>query len=295
MSENSLKSNALAFLRPALREPLVQFALIGLALFVIDRVTMPEAEDPRTIRIDGEVHRDLAQIFHNAEGRLPDEEEMARLARAFKINETLYREARDLQLDHGDDMMRERLIQRMRLMMYSGIDVELPSEEELRAWFEERVDVFSDPATLSFEIYGVDAETEAEAEAVRAAAAAAQAEGNRHRIPGTPLIPMRNRPRDQMLQLFGEEMVAAIEAMEPMVWTVVSTPRGYQVARLVEKSPPVVPTFEEARNAVLGDWRAEALQREARAALDALMRTYSYEEEAYTPETIELATEEGQR
>ncbi len=267
------------------KEPLLQFSLIGAVLFAISVATREDVEDPRHIRVDAEVHQRLAEIFETERQRLPTSAEMDELVDRFVVNETLYREARSLQLDHGDEMIRERLMQRIRLMMYSGIVVENPPREDVRAWFEERLEFYTKPETLSFRVIGLDG-SEDEARDAAEQANAIEAVGERLQ-PGTfHVVNLQRRPRGQLVQLFGEEFITSIEVLPRNVWTPVDSPRGWQVVQFQDATEEEVPEFDEIFGQVLGDWRNHQIQSEARASLDALSSSYTVERLPYTADVV---------
>ncbi|MEO0820770.1 MAG: peptidylprolyl isomerase [Pseudomonadota bacterium] len=268
----------------ALREPLVQFALIGLVLFGLDRATEPAAVDPRQIRVDRAVYADLAGVFFREKNRLPTAEEMDQLVDVHLMNETLYREARGLELDHGDQMMRERLVQRMRLLIYNAVALTPPDDDALRAWFEENRERFVVPPRIGFRVIGLDA-AEAEARGI-AEALETNAQQAKSRALLSRAITFRNRPRPQMVSLFNEEFIAAIEALPQDRWQAVPSPQGWQVARLMNTAPGREPDFDELRTTVLGEWREAARHVEARASLDALMSSYPVARDPYDPGSI---------
>ncbi len=281
------------FLARLAGEPLAQFAAIGLVLFAIDLATREEAVNPRQIVVDEKVHRELARLFEEGRGRLPTGEEMDELVDRWVVNETLFREAQELRLAEGDEMMRERLQQRMRLMMYSGIEVETPPEDELRAWFEERIDRYTQPPTLSFRLIGLDgAEAEARALAERLNGGALEAEAKPREAVA---LTFGNRARPQLVDLFGAPFIAEIEAGEEGLWRAIDSPRGWQVVRFLGEKPGTRPSFESARKEIVAEWKARAVQREARAALDALLESYPVVRAPYDPALIGDGTEDPTR
>ena len=268
-----------------LSEPLAQFALIGFVLFAASRILSPEEIDPNLIRVDASVHRDLAEIFSNERGRNPTKEEMDALVDRYVMNEALFREARGLQLDHGDEMVRERLMQRMRLMLYNGVNVENPPEDVLRAWFEENAESYSIPARISVNIIGLDTD---EGSALETAE-----EVNQRLAAGEILSPtdynivrMKKRPRDNLVRLFGEDFVSELEAAPTDTFAPIASPRGFQLVQLQEVDPAVERSFEEVKNQARADWRQEQVQIEARAALEAMLARYPVDKEQYDPEHL---------
>ena len=272
-------------LKRLIREPLLHFAAIGAVLFAADLATREEAEDPRLIKIDEPLQRELAELFQTTRGSLPTETEMDQMVEQHIKNEVLYREARSLQLDHGDDMIRERLAQRLRQMMYSGITVDDPTEDDLRAWFDARAERYETPATVSFRVIGVDGD-EALATEVADAAAARAAGGEVVKPTDYHMLTFNKRPRPQLVDLFGEKFIAAIEASPMGEWSPVESPRGWQAVELIATTASSAPTFEQARDGVLTDWRQFELQREARTALESLMTSYPVRRVPYSAELL---------
>ena len=275
-----------------LSEPLLQFLAIGVLLYGISELTAEDTVDPNLIRVDRAVHADLATLFEAESSRVPTVEEMDKLIDRYVMNETLYREARDLRLDHGDQMMRERLIQRMRLMIYSGVNVQNPPEEELRSWFEQRAEQYRRPARISFQVIGLDG-VEAEVRAEAAKINALIAEGGKLQPGDYPITNLNNRPREQMVSLFNAAFVEDVEAAEPGVWTPVETPRGWQIVRYRETVEGSDPAFEDLSKDVLADWRQERIQIEARAALEGLMSRYPVERAPYDPDAVQTPLQQA--
>ena len=93
-----------------LREPLLHFIILGGVLFAADHFIVSRNDDPRVIVIDADVDARAREVFKQARGHDPSADELYALRRVFIENEVLYREGLSLQLDKGDDMIRERVI-----------------------------------------------------------------------------------------------------------------------------------------------------------------------------------------
>lgn len=272
-------------LRTMAREPLVQFLLIGAVIFAGSRILETETDDPRTIRVDAKVQEELATLFEKTRERLPTRDEMNQLVQRYVDSEALVREANALQLGEGDEMIRERLVQRMSLLMYSGIEVAPPDDDVLKAWLDAQPDRYATPATISFRIIGVDG-TEEEAQAAALRAAEIEADGGRITGLDLPIVTFANRSRQQMAELFNADFVSAIAGQELGAWTTVESPQGWQAVQLNGTKPKYRPTFDEISKRAAGDWQQEQLQREARAALEALKRSYTVVAEPLEPDLI---------
>ena len=136
-----------------LREPLLHFVLIGLALFVGYGALNPEAErreNSSRIEITRDDVRQLEVAWMAQWRRHPTAEEMRALIDGKVREEILYREALALGLDKDDTIVKRRLAQKMAFLAEDVSTVRDPGREELRAWFEKNRERFALPGLVSF-------------------------------------------------------------------------------------------------------------------------------------------------
>lgn len=272
--------------RPAnriLAEPLVHFLLIGLTLFGLSQWRVARAEDPNEIVVDARAYSELVETFAAERGRVPSEREMATLVNRWIINETLYREAQSLGLTEGDEMIRERIMQKMRVLIQNAVVVEPPDEATARRWFAAERDRYDTPPRLSFQLARVDG---AEAEA-RDVARRMNAQDHAPSTASPRIYPFQDRPRPTLVEVFGEDFLTQIEAAPRDVWTAVATPGGWQVARLTEVAPEAAAEFSEIAGTVRADWVAEEARRVETEAVEALIAGYDVAVEPYDPQAFE--------
>lgn len=267
-------------------EPLAHFLAIGLAIFAVDRLTATEVADPKRIVVDEAAYGQIVREFALTQGRAPTAEEMPRLAEQWVMNEALYREARALRLEDGDDMVRERLMQKLRVLMHSAVTVENPDDATLRAYFEENRALYDRPEMLTFQLAQLDgAQPEAEALARRLTAA------DRGEVALSPgevnVFPFADRPRAGLEQVFGAEMVAAIAAAPQDAWVPLETVRGWQAIRLDRVAPAEPADFEALRSTLAAEWKELEMRRAARRSVEALIASYGVERQAYDPASFE--------
>jgi len=142
-------------IRAALSQPLIQFLFLGAVIFAVDRGVNAGKEDPRSILIDDAKYAAIAGIFQDNQGRAPSEQEMAALTIQWAQNEVLYREGRLMGLGEGDEMIRQRLILKLRNVLFNRVVTEAPTEEVLRAWFEDNRAKYDRPETFDIEQFQV--------------------------------------------------------------------------------------------------------------------------------------------
>ena len=134
-----------------LREPLVLFILIGSVLYLLQALAInnkPSAS--RQIIITSEQLKQLESGFSNTWLRLPTEIEMEGLIADQIRNEVFYREALAMGLEENDQVIRNRLRQKLELLMDNMASVNVPSEKMLEAFLQENADDFKKDYQVSF-------------------------------------------------------------------------------------------------------------------------------------------------
>jgi len=255
-----------------LREPLLHFIALGAVLFAIDQIAVSRADDPRTILVGPEVDSEAVEVFTETRGRAPNREELDALHRVWLDNEVLYREGLALQLDKGDTAIRERVI--FKMLSVIEADLKLPPIDDagLRAWFETQRAKYDEPARYSFQEAVLADRSEAAANALVATLNAGK--------PGAidaGLRVFKDRPRDNLVQSYGEQFPALLEASNPGVWRSVKLRDGWHVMRLDALTAPQPAQFEMLRGVVLQDWTDATAAELRTAAVRAMAKKYKVE------------------
>lgn len=262
-----------------LREPLLHFLVLGGLLFAIDQALVANAENPRTIVVNAEVDEEAKQVFLGSRGREPTPEEMHALRQIWLDNEVLYREGLALQVDKGDNAIRERVI----FKALSVIDANLQSppidDSVLRDWFESRRVKYDDPARYDFQEAVLSGDT-SEA-AVRSFVTALNN--------GTPgdaeagLRVFKDRPKANLVQSYGAEFAEALDGSTVGEWQALRTRDGWRAIRLDAITPPRPAVFEILRGVVLQDWKDATAAEQRTAAVRELAKKYTVEFETAAP------------
>ena len=255
-----------------LREPLLHFIILGGVLFAADHFIVSRNDDPRVIVIDADVDARAREVFKQARGHDPSADELYALRRVFIENEVLYREGLSLQLDKGDDMIRERVIFKQLSVIDAGTKLPLWDDKVLREWFEKNRAKYDEPARYDFQeaiLVGDKSEN-----AVRAFVGALNA--------GTPgadakadLRLFKNRPRENLVQSYGVEFATALDASPVGEWRALATKDGWRAMRLESIGKPRPADFDAIKDAIHHDWVDATLQEQRSAAVRALAKKYT--------------------
>jgi hypothetical protein len=261
------------------REPLVHFILLGGVLFAADYALASREDDPRVIVIDREVDAQAIKVFTEARGRVPDEEELFALRRVWLDNEVLYREGMALGLDKGDKAIRERVIFKALSVVDANVRKPEIDAAGLRQWFETHRSRYDEPARYDFEeavIAGKRTD-----DVVRAFANSLNA--------GTPgeidagLRVFTRRPHENIVQSYGAEFAAALEASPAGEWRALQSKDGLRVMRLKSVTPPKPAAFEDFAGIVYQDWTDSVMAEQRSDAVRSLARKYQVKVQGDAP------------
>ena len=136
-----------------IREPLVQFLLVGIALFGGWRLVTPaeaRRDDANRIVITED---DLKQmrVAWMAQGMPPPTlQQLQGLIEERVHEEVLYREALALGMDKDDVIVRRQLARKMEFVAEDLSRLDEPTPQQLNAWFDQHASQFALPARVTF-------------------------------------------------------------------------------------------------------------------------------------------------
>jgi hypothetical protein len=260
-----------------LKDPLVHFLVIGACLFAVSawRGESVRAGRERIVVTAEQAAqaRDAAAVL---QGRVPTDEELAKLIEPTVREEVLYREALALGLDDNDDEVRRRLIEKMSYLTEDLADPEPTSAEELRAFYEASPELFTTSELASFDQVFFSPSARGAALGSDAADGLAALRAGRPPAEVGDRTPLResydDAPREQVAVLFGDSLADALFALPPGDWAgPFESEFGLHAIRLRDRTPSRLPPYDEIRERVAEEFAAER-RREANEAAYQRMR-----------------------
>lgn len=245
--------------------------LIGSLIFTVHAIATPSVSKERLIEVTPEVRRSIVDLYKTKNEREPTAEEMSHLIDTWILNEVTYREALAQGLDKGDEMIRERIMQKMRLLVFGNLTVNDPTEAELKEWFEARRARYDVADVLSFyevPFTGPNAEAEARS-ALRQIESGKEPEEVRLRAQM-----FADRPRPALEAAFGRPFIEQLAALPSGQWQVLSSTSGWHVVRLdavVAGRPAQLP---EIQTQVVNEWKDERARMLGTAAIRDMEKSY---------------------
>jgi PPIC-type PPIASE domain len=265
--------------RAWLREPLLHFLLLGALIFAADAWLAGRKADPRAIVIDAAIDRQAIDVFKSASGREPNAEELFALRRVWLDNEVLYREGLALEMDKGDQAIRDRVIFKALSMINAGLRLPPVDDNILRAWFEKNRARYDDPPRYDFEEAVLAGDGSEKAAREFAAALNAGSPGDAR----AGLRVFKGRPQATIEQSYGAEFLRALAALPAGTWGALPQRDGWRVIRVEAVQAARPASFEDLRGVVLQDWKDAVMSEQRSAAVGVMARKYSVRVEAARP------------
>ena len=269
-----------------LREPLLHFLVIGVAIFALYRVLNPgSAESPREIVVTQSRIAALAEGYTRTWSRPPTPQELRGLVDDYVAEEVYYREAMAMGLDRDDVVIRRRLRQKMEFISADLASAETPTEAQLADYLAKHPEEFRRPPTFTFQQLYFDTERRGETAAGDATRVLAELKAGRTAVDAgdSTLLPpaMESASPQDVENTFGSEFAAAVQAAPVGQWSgPVRSAYGTHLLRVDATVAGSLPPLEEIRADVTRAWESEQRRITGERLLASLRSRYEIRIEA---------------
>jgi len=274
-------------LRQMLREPLVQFLLLGTALFALYSFFAGE-EGPGNAEYEIYLTPDellqMTVYFESQWKRQPNLEEFGRLLEIRVEEEILYREALAMGLDQDDTIVRRRMAQKMKFLAEDVAAARDPGINELRRWFVDNSRLFALPGRISFrQVYFSPDQRGAQARQA-AEIALMQLAGQPIDSPLTAELGdsimlqdyFGDRSVESLAQVFGPAFAQEVRRLPPGSWQgPIESGLGWHLVFIDFLEPGRLPDFSEVEPEVRNAWLAEQKEAAYRTAYEEMRAKYT--------------------
>jgi PPIC-type PPIASE domain len=245
-----------------LREPLLQFIVLGAILFgLFHLVDREKAEAPARIVISSARIANLADGFARTWRRPPGKEELQGLVDDYIRDEVFYREGRAAGLDRDDVIIRRRVRQKMEFL---AEDMSAPeaSEAQLAAYLKANPERFRTQDRLTFQQVFLSAARRGRAiddDSKQVANALDRGEAAVDKTAlGDPFLlgeEFQAVSQSEVASLFGESFAKQISVMEPGRWQgPISSSFGQHFVNIGERISGILPPLDAVRETVRREW-----------------------------------------
>ena len=252
-------------MKSLLREPLVHFLFIGVALFLVFEV-FDDPAGPQSSRIvitNGQVEY-LKASFARTRQRPPTEQELQGLIDGYVREEIFYREALALGLEKDDPVIRRRLRQKLELMSDDLAGIIIPTDDQLQQFLETHPEIFRTEPRIAFRHVFLDIAQRGNAaldEAARLLAVLSDegSESNPDTLGDRLMLPKTFHLThvSEIAKLFGESFSIELNNITPDKWTgPVQSGYGLHLILVTEHVAGRLPRLDEIREAIEWEWAA---------------------------------------
>jgi hypothetical protein len=267
--------------RQIVREPLLHFLLIGLALFLLYAVVSPGDSAGRTITISqGEVDQ-LRRQYAALWGAPPTDAQLTGLIDAQVRDEILYREGMAQGLDRDDPVIKRRIRQKVEVMAEEEGSDSAPTDAVLNDYLQSHREKFVKPALVSFDQVYFNPQGPDTPETVTAAKARLNTGATAAGMGQPTMLPARvtRSDADLVARDFGADFAAALLKLPVGQWSgPIGSGVGVHLVRLTELEQPKLPQLADVRAEVTREWENdrrvaanEASYSRARARYDVVI------------------------
>jgi hypothetical protein len=262
-----------------LKEPLLHFVVLGGLMFAAYSAL---GTDQPTVQPQPVIHMTAADaewlkgMWTRQWRRPPTEEEFSGLVTDHLKEEVFSREARALELDVGDTVVRRRLAQKMEFLLEDTIRTAQPTEAELRTLYETRPDLTRIPPRVSFaQVFFQreqgDGRARASLAALSDANAAPDEQGDRLLLGDT----FAEQDEHALTNLFGAAFARAVLALPVGHWSgPIESAYGLHLVRVTEALPAPALSFAEVQPRLVEEWRRQRRETANAELTGGLLRKY---------------------
>lgn len=262
-------------LRAWLREPLVHFIAAGLVLFIAGEVHRAHVDAHRIV-VTPEREAHLAARYELQFGARPDERTLALLVKRDVEEEMLFRRGIALELDKDDEIVRRRIVQKMRFLLEDLSAPVEPSDAELSAYYQLHAARYAAPVRLTFSHVYFAADEERAARALQLLSSGKK-QASDLGAPFPDQYHFSGYEPEQMYRLFGRTEFSEAALSAPLGRWVgpYRSAYGWHLVRVDARSEPQTLQLASVRDRVRTDYLLDAQARTNATAFNALAREYA--------------------
>jgi hypothetical protein len=261
-----------------LREPLLQFLVLGAALFGLFHLLERDKADTPKIVISSARIANLADGFARTWQRPPGQEELQGLVDDYIRDEVFYREGRAAGLDRDDVIIRRRVRQKMEFFAEDSSALE-PTQQQLADYLASSLERFKTEDRVTFRQIFLSATGRAgtiDSDSKRVANALAGADATVDTTAlGDPFLlgeDFHAVSQSDAAEIFGDGFAKRIATLEKGRWQgPIPSSFGQHFVYVSERTPGSVPPLDTVREAVSREW-SNARRLEAEQKLYASLR-----------------------
>ena len=267
-----------------LREPLIHFFVLGLAVFglhvVLDRKPETIVDDPYLVEVSSADIEWMWTLFNKKMGREPTRQDLRDQVNQLIREQILSREAVAMGLDEGDIVVRRRLVQKVEFLFKDLSAVTEPTEDDLRNYYAKNRPKYEMPPQVTFSqaYFSIDSRG---VDGAKQAAQALTKEGHDPSKASTlgdaSMLPPECAKcgTREIINRFGKDFAKAVKNLEPGSWYgPIRSAYGFHAVYIYARQEAILPKLENIIDRVRNDWMFENQEENARRVYGEIRSRY---------------------
>lgn len=259
-----------------IKEPLVHFLLLGLAIFIFYGIVNDDVEGAgeKIIIDDNDIDR-LIQNYQKTWNEYPQEKTILTLVDDYIKSEVLYKEALQLNLDHNDEIIKRRLMQKYEFLIEDLADNYEVEEAVLKEYWQENRKDYSSPKILSFShhYFNPDLVNDAEAMAKNNLRLAKSGKIKSHSSHLNQNY--HSLEPSQIANIFGQEFSLQISELSPNAWHgPIKSGYGFHLVFISEIKSAKEKTYDEAKEEVARNYQDQFVDQQQEKLYEVLKERF---------------------
>lgn len=239
-------------LPPILREPLVVFAALGGAFFLLYHLS---TADERVIEVSKADQASLVADYEMLTGRKADAAQTKLLVDDYVTNEVLFREAIGRGMHLTDRETRQKLTDKMRFLV-AGAPPE-PTEEQLIDFYSENLDLYRSEPKISFDHVFYQAQPDDAPKLLKVLNSGGAVQGDEFWM-GQQMV---NYGESMVRGMFGQAFLTKLEQAPKGEWIgPIASIRGVHFVRVSGGEAPEMMPYAQIRDQVRQDWHNRQIE-----------------------------------
>jgi hypothetical protein len=270
-----------------LREPLLHFLLLGVALFAAYGYMQRGrggVESSRQIALRLDDLRQLDLYFESQWRRQPTPDEFNGMVEDRIQEEVLYREGLAMGLDKNDTIVKRRMAQKVQFLAEDVAAAHEPTTAELSAWYEKNSRKFALPDRVTFRHVYFSPDSRGQRAHGDAVDALAKVAGEPEDSKAAPLRADRfifqeyysDRSTEQLARELGPKFAQAVLKLKPGSWQgPIESGYGWHLVFVESVTPGRIPALGEIESEVKSAWLNDQKEQAWRKAYKEMRANYS--------------------
>ena len=267
-----------------LREPLIHFFVLGLAVFglhaVLDRKPVTIVDDPHLVEVSSADIEWMWTLLNKKMGREPTRQDLRDQVNQLIREQILSREAVAMGLDEGDIVVRRRLVQKVEFLFKDLSAMTEPTEDDLRNYYTENRPKYEIPPQVTFSqaYFSIDSRG---VDGAKQAAQALTKEGHDPSKASTlgdaSMLPPECAKcgTREIINRFGKDFAKAVKNLEPGSWYgPIRSTYGFHAVYIYARQEAILPKLENIIDRVRNDWMFENQEENARRVYGEIRSRY---------------------